>query len=389
VLDPKLLPYLVTSSGECEVPCIDGACNDAFDVCQDGFCSPNICGQPPAFDGGIYASGIWEPCDAGGSLDGTCIFVPNVLANDQNTFLNSFYCVQGGTSDGGCDPAATRASPGGDRCLPGLTCVQSFPGDAGCVQRCDQSILPSTCAAGLECASGNPAENAVFAICYPIGAGGCPMGLPTAPSQLCASAIDCGCPFQCIANAHLGATVCEAPCQTTADCPYDDDHCQDGFCEVNFCQADQLGQPVPGEFDGTCPLDDGGLGTCIPFGQIAIDSTTPEFGVCLRTGGATVACTNPFSESSPVNALVDLGLPLDSSQLCPLGQVCAGGACAAVCNPILDAGVDAGCSSPQACLEQNGDPVTHFGVCGPCIAQGGNCSLPGDCCSGDCRGTCH
>jgi len=380
VVDPALVPYLPfsTTKGECEVPCVDGGCVDAFNVCRDGFCSPNVCGQPPP-DGGNFGAGIWLVCDAGGALDGTCVFVPGVLSNDQNTLLNGFYCVQGGTSDGGCDRAATRQSPDGTRCLPGLSCPQTLDGDAGCQQKCDQSVVPTTCQSGFQCAP----TGDQFGVCYATGTGGCSTGLSSGESQACSSALDCGCPQQCVQNAHLGGKVCEVPCQTAAGCDQDDAHCSGGFCEINYCAADPLGQVLPGQLDGPCVVDDGGPGTCIPFGQFVIDATTPEFGVCFRSGSATTACSTPFGLTTPLPPAAEPGLALPPSALCAAGSTCVSGSCTAVCNPV-DGGVDSGCPVGQVCIEQAGDPITHFGACGACLVKGSNCSLDGDCCSGSC-----
>jgi hypothetical protein len=383
VLDPTLTPYIVsTPQGECELPCVDGGCNDAFDVCRNGYCSPNTCAQVQADAGTLVGPGGWGTCDAGGTLDGTCVFVPGVLL-DQNTLLSGFYCVQGGTSDGGCDPNATRQSASDSRCLPGLACTDLGFGDAGCRLRCDRSVIPTTCPTGDECAG---AGLGIFGTCYPTGTNGCPIGYPTVENQLCAGAIDCGCPQQCVLNANWGVELCEAPCQTAADCDLDNAHCAGGFCETNFCAGDPLGDAGPGQLDGPCPIDDGGPGTCVPFAQLFIGSGEPEFGICLRPGSATAACIEPFSTHTPIQAGDDPGLPLAAGDLCAAGSVCIAGSCTSICNPIVgdDAGIDAGCPMALACLEQDGDPVTHFGVCGACVTSNNPCVLDGDCCSGFC-----
>jgi hypothetical protein len=217
------------------------------------------------------------------------------------------------------------------------------------------------------------------------------MGFFSSENQICDSAIDCGCPQQCVENSHwpFASTpwkLCELPCQTAADCDLDDAHCAGGICETNFCANDPFGDGGPGQLDGTCPVDDGGPGTCVPFAQLAIFDGMPEFGICLRPGSATTACVAPFSTHTPIEVGDDPGVALPAADLCAAGDVCTAGSCTSICNPVSgdDAGIDAGCSAPEVCLEQDGDPVTHFGVCGACVTNGNPCVLASDCCSGSC-----
>jgi hypothetical protein len=380
VHDVALAPFLFRNPiGECELPCVDGGCSDTFNVCRDGFCSPNFCAMPGPTDL-FVGPGAWQACDAAGSQDGTCVFVPGVLGI-QNTLLSGFFCVQGGTSDGGCDPAATRESPPGDRCQAGLTCEALSDGGL-CNHRCDQTVVPTTCPAGQECASGSPATAPFrhFGTCYPVGPGGCPQGLNPAEGAPCEEAVDCGCPLRCVQNSQLGVKLCERPCQTLADCDLDDDHCSaGGFCETNFCVADQLGNPLPGEFNGPCAVDDGGVGTCVPTAQLAVTPETPEFGICLRAGTATSACLDPFLEHTPIT-IAEPGLPLLPPDLCTQGNYCIAGSCTTAC----DAFSDGGCPAGLVCLEQDGDPPTHRGACGACLTTGSICFAPASCCSGVC-----
>jgi hypothetical protein len=381
--DAALSPYIVPPTKLCELPCQTTAdCLAAYEVCRDGFCSPNYCAVPLP-DGGSVGPGDWQSCDVQDAGDGNCIFVPGVLGT-LNTLLSSFYCEQVGQSVDVCDFNATRDEPA-LLCSSGLSCRQLLDGGGGCVRSCDRTVSPDTCPSGMACTGAFATSH--FGTCYPVGDGGCAVGLPYTVGTTCEVAIDCGCPQQCVTDPGIGLKICQEPCQTASDCSLDMVHCVSGLCQTNFCVSDELGNAAPGSFDGTCTVDDGGLGTCIPSAGLSVDAQHPEFGFCVRPGTGSGTCQPPLIPT-PLEVPSEPGRVLSVDELCPAGEVCAIDACTAVCDPLSDAGASQ-CTSGLVCLEHDGDPVTHFGFCGACLIAGSFCSVPDECC-GTCVGdTCQ
>jgi hypothetical protein len=358
----------------CEFACQTTAdCANAYEVCRNGHCSPNNCAVALPDGGSTVGAGDWQACDAQDAGDGTCIFIPGVLGT-LNTLLSSFYCEQAGQSLDVCAFNATRDQPD-LLCAPGLSCRQLLDGGGGCVRSCDRTVAPDTCPSGMACAGATASSH--FGTCYTVGDGGCASGLAYTVGTPCTRPLDCGCPQQCVVDPGVGTAVCQQPCQTTGDCSLDDNHCVSGLCQTNFCVSDELGNAMPGVFDGTCAIDDGG-GTCIPAAGLSVDAEHPEFGLCVRAGVASDACEDALNRT-PIFVPSEPGLSLTPDQLCPIGEVCSSGACTTICDALSDAGAT-NCIAGQVCIEHDGDPVTHFGFCGACLPGGSFCLTDWECC---------
>jgi hypothetical protein len=229
-----------------------------------------------------------------------------------------------------------------------------------------------------------------------VGNGGCLEGFVFEGVD-CAADSDCGCPHHCRADPGLGIDRCVESCETSADCSLDDDHCAGGLCLTNFCAADLLGNLAPGRYAQPCDALGSGDGNCLAVGFEGSENFSGEFeyGLCLRGGGATDSCPGPLQNQAGgiasfalVTFAQEIGLPRVASELCPAGAICAvvdgGTGCVPLCDPLLDGG---GLCASGACLEQGGDPIVDLGACLACVADGGNCALDTDCCSGRCGGS--
>ena len=378
--DAALDPYLVPNTAVCELPCQTTAdCASASEICRNGACSPNFCAVALPDGGTDVGAGAWQSCDVLDAGDGNCTFVPGLLGN-LNTLLAGFYCQQSGQSQDICDLHGTRDEPA-LLCSSGLSCRQLFDGGGGCIRSCDRTVTPDTCPNGMACAGGY--ATSAFGACYVIGDGGCATGLDYTVGASCARALDCGCPQQCVVDPGIGAAICQETCQSTGDCSLSDNHCVSGLCQTNFCGSDELGNAVAGTFDGPCIVDDGGPGTCIPAAGLSVDAEHPEFGLCVRPGLTASACQDALYPT-PLSVPSEPGIAVPLDQLCVAGDVCVSGGCTTVCDPLSDAGAG-NCLVGQVCLEHDGDPVTHLGFCGACLAAGSFCIGPGECC-GTCVG---
>ncbi len=157
----------------------------------------------------------------------------------------------------------------------------------------------------------------------------------------CQVATDCGCPLGCTTDLLVG-TVCEYPCQQTADCPTLLTACIGGFCRLNQCGS----ATGNGSFNSLCDVIGLNDGTCVPFqynGTIT--------GLCYQGGTATSAC-NPTANRT------DLSADCIAGDVCVGGAIGSGGFCGLACTP----------NGPNTCPPRQGCAITvNDPTAGACV----------------------
>jgi hypothetical protein len=142
------------------------------------------------------------------------------------------------------------------------------------------------------------------------------------------------------------------------------------------------------QYGTACELASGETGTCAP--EVVEDDVTGELliqGVCTGAGdaGEGEACS-PSSGGCGVGLVCEANCSEECYEVgvgvtdggCP--QICTKPVCAPECDP----GTQSGCPAGAVCLTYTAT-VTSTGYCGPCLPEGYECNVNGDCCDGDCR----
>ena len=354
--------------------------------CTGGYCVGNIC----AGDAGPY----FTTCNAGDAGDGYC----QPLVNNNNAQVGA--CTQTGGLDAGqvCSSAASRPD-GGDFCVGGTTCYTTSDAGAVCTFACDPTATTGPCGTGNVCSPNINASSFNAGVCYPAGANGCAVGLTNNGSSTelgsCANNAACGCNLaqSCITDPGQGATVCEIPCTTTADCDLPTTVCTSGHCVQDYCDVNPLGAAAQGTYDGPCNVADAGDGTCqaqypaINFGFGFFPLVSAPYGVCQLNGSVTVAsgatCDGTISTK-------------DAGALCQPEAECFNvtdsqgnptTACIGLCDALA---YDGGCGSGNGCFEFYPDfegftdVAPTYGICQPCSTSTMTCIAGAECCSGTC-----
>ncbi len=343
----------------CSACCQTGQdCANPFASCQDGNCRVNLC----AGDAGPY----YALCDAGSSLDGTC--VPEPVDADGNLVG---ICYQSGSAVTGapCDPQATRADLA-ETCVAGDLCGPDPKGPT-CRQGCDPTSTEEHCPASQACLSPEFAGGvAQQGICDAPGPGGC--NTIAAPTRFmpCTANSSCPCPELCFFDPGEGINICENPCGSDASsCDDSRTVCADGGCAPDYCEKDVLGNAAPGRYGMPCNAAGMDDGFCTPYALDGVGGA--GFGLCQQSG------------TSPTDGNCDPGASRSDgpAAFCVPDDFCdllSGGVCVASCLYGSDGGDR--CGSEMSCLSY----VEWMGVCAPCSPGAGPCAADGDCCGGSC-----
>ncbi len=333
------------------------ATNQACDggACVDPCAAPGLCTTPPADDCASATVrldyGAAGTCTAVGGAP-SCAYLPAVV-----DCAASGQVCQGGAcvTPPPCEVAGVCTTPPADACLTATT-AQRFTSPGTCTEvggaaSCDYHLTLVDCAlTGRVCEAG--------ACVVPPDPCAAPDACTSPPADACQGAtvrLDYSSPGTCTNQG--GTAACAYP-PVVVDCASTNQACEAGTC-VDPCAAPGLCEAPPPDdcASATVRLDYGATGACTPVGGAPTCEYQPLVVDCDATGlvceaGACVAppdpcaapgvCTTPPADECAsartvldypatgtcTNAAGTAACDYSPAQVtCPIGQVCAGGAC--------------------------------------------------------------
>ena len=149
--------------------------------------------------------------------------------------------------------------------------------------------------------------------------------------------------MRCVDDFAAGGSVCEYPCQITANCPNLATLCSGSVCSINQC-GNATGNGV---FDGLCNAVGTNDGTCMP---LTLDAGLSSIGYCYQ-GGSSLGNCNPSATRS------------DLQRVCTPGFGCFGGSLTfgGTCNQLCAVNAGGTCPPGQVCSGIVNEP--DLGIC--------------------------
>lgn len=364
VYNSDCCPSLTCDNGTCQPACglIDTACSVGSDCCAGFSCTGGVCRPVCSTPGQVCTGSVNGPfcCDGGDcNADSAC-----EVCGKRGFACNSVdECCTGLRCDGGqcvcniLDDVCTQDSD----CCPGTLCLNGFCAKADVGDRCNttQECINTDLITDLTC-QGN--------LCRPATCRGV--------NQACYDGADC-----CTEACRPDGTCCVP---TTGSCSFDSDCCGSDVCHV----------------DGTCGPKKVGGGDCDRAAQCTSNScdTSPsvykcEARVSESCGGGVTCAVNGSATCAGTTCCFELWDACNDASECCYAHGCDGNCCMTLGQQSCSS--DATCCSTKYPPEVNNP--TEYGVCGNvaggdlltecCVAPGGPCTTPSECCDTRTLGT--